>query len=291
MIVPFPAGGGADIIARLVSRKLTDSLAQSFVADNRTGASGIIACELVARSAPDGYTLLLGTTGSHATNPAVLPKLPYDTVGDFAPVSLVADAPFVLLVHPSLPARNVKALIALAKARPGQLTYGSSGVGSTAHLGFELFNSMAGIRTVHVPYKGLGQAATDTIAGNITMFLGSIAPAAPHLRQQRLRALGTGAAKRSSLLPDVPTISEAGLPGYELGSWYGVFAPAGTPPDIVRLLHREIVKGIAAADVREQLSALGAEPVGSTPEEFSTVLKRDLAKWMKVAREVKIQPE
>lgn len=291
VVVPFPAGGGADIFARLIGRKLGENLGQSFVVDNRAGASGIIGCEAVARSAPDGYTLLMGTTGTHTTNPAVFSKLPYDPIKDFAPISLVAEAPFVLLVHPSLPVKNVKELIQLAKSRPGELIYASSGIGSSSHFGFELFNSMAGIKAVHVPYKGLGPASADTIAGNITMTWDSISASAPFIKAKRLRALGIGSAKRSSLLPDVPTISESGLTGFELGSWYAIFAPAATPPEIVRSLQREIVKAIAAPGVREQFAALGAEPIGSTPEELAAVVQRDLVKWAKVAREANVKAE
>jgi tripartite-type tricarboxylate transporter receptor subunit TctC len=291
VIVPFPAGGGADIFARLIGRKLGENLGQSFVVDNRAGASGIIGCEAVARSAPDGYTLLMGTTGTHTTNPAVFSKLPYDSIKDFAPISLVAEAPFVLLIHPSLPVKNVKELIQLAKSRPGELIYASSGVGSSSHFGFELFNSMAGIKAVHVPYKGLGPASADTIAGNITMTWDSISASAPFIKAKRLRALGIGSAKRSSLLPDVPTIAESGLSGFELGSWYAFFAPAATPAEIVRNLQREIVKAIAAPGMREQFAALGAEPVGSTPEELAAVVQRDLVKWAKVAREAKVKAE
>lgn len=284
IIVPFPAGGGADIFGRLVGKALAESLGQQFVADNRAGASGIIGCELATRAAADGYTLLLGTTGTHATNPVVYRKLPYDPLRDFAPVSLVAESPFVLLVHPSLPVRNVRELIALAKKAPGKLTYGSSGVGSSSHLGFELFNLMAGISTLHVPYKGLPPATADTIAGNLTMTWDSITASSPHIKAGRVRPLGIGSAKRSALLPELPTISEAGLPGYELGSWYGVFAPAGTPQDIVRLLHQEIAKSITGNGLKEHFAVLGAEPVGSSPEAFTEVLKRDLEKWGKVAR-------
>jgi tripartite-type tricarboxylate transporter receptor subunit TctC len=291
IIVPFPAGGGADIFARLIGRKLGENLGQSFVVDNRAGASGIIGCEAVARAAPDGYTLLMGTTGTHTTNPAVFSKLPYDPIKDFAPVSLVAEAPFVLLVHPSLPVKNVKELIELAKSRPGELIYASSGVGSSSHFGFELFNSMAGIKAVHVPYKGLGPASADTIAGNITMTWDSISASAPFIKAKRLRALGIGSVKRSSLLPEVPTIAESGLTGFELGSWYGFFAPAATSPEIVRQLQREMVKVIATPDMREQFANLGAEPVGSTPEEFAAVLQRDLVKWARVAREAKVKAE
>jgi len=290
-VVPFPAGGGADIFARLIGRKLGENMGQSFVVDNRAGASGIIGCEAVARAAPDGYTLLMGTTGTHTTNPAVYRKLPYDSIKDFAPISLVAESPFVLLVHPSLPVKSVKELIALAKARPGQLTYGSSGVGSSSHFGFELFNMMAGIKEIHVPYKGLAPATADAIAGNITMTWDSITASAPYIKAKRLRALGIGSTKRSSLLPDVPTISEAGLKGFELGSWYGMFAPAATPPAIVSRLRGEVVKVIAAPGMREQFATLGAEPIGSTPGEFTAVLQHDLAKWAKVAREANITAE
>jgi tripartite-type tricarboxylate transporter receptor subunit TctC len=289
IVLPFPAGGGADLIARLLARKLGESTGQIFVVDNRAGASGIIGCELVAKAPADGYTLLIGTTGTHTTNPAVFAKLPYDPVRDFAPVSLAAEAPFVLLVHPSLPARNVRELIAFARARPGQLNYASAGIGSSSHLGFELFNSMAGIKAVHVPYKGLGPAAADTIGGIITMTWDAIPSSVPMIARGRLRALGVGSLKRSPLLPEVPTVHEAGLPGFELVSWYGFFAPAGTGVEIVRLLHREIAGAVTAADVRAQLAVMGVDPVGSTPEQFAAVVKRDLAKWAKVARDVKIE--
>ena len=291
VVLPFPAGGGADIIVRLLARKLGEGMNQNFVVDNRAGAAGIIGCELVAKAPADGYTLLLGTTGTHTTNPAVFAKLPYDPVRDFATVSLAAESPFVLLVHPSLPARSVKELIAFARTRPGQLNYASAGVGSTSHLGFELFNSMAGIKGEHVPYKGLGPAAADTIAGIITMTWDAIPSSKPMIERGRLRALGIGSLKRSPLLPQVPTIDEAGLKGFELGSWYGLFAPAGTPADIVRQLQREIVKAVSAADVRSQFAAMGADPVGGTPEEFAAVVQRDLAKWAKVARDVNLQKQ
>ena len=291
VVLPFPAGGGADIIVRLLARKLGEGMGQTFVVDNRAGAAGIIGCELVAKAPADGYTLLLGTTGTHTTNPAVFAKLPYDPVRDFATVSLAAESPFVLLVHPSLPARSVKELIAFARTRPGQLNYASAGVGSSAHLGFELFNSMAGIKGEHVPYKGLGPAAADTIAGIITMTWDAIPSSKPMIERGRLRALGIGSLKRSPLLPQVPTIDEAGLKGFELGSWYGLFAPAGTPADIVRQLQREIVKAVSAEDVRSQFAAMGADPVGGTPEEFAAVVQRDLAKWAKVARDVNLQKQ
>lgn len=290
-VVPFSAGGGADIFARLIGRKLGENMGQTFVADNRAGASGIIGCEIVARAVPDGYTLLMGTTGTHTTNPAVFSKLPYDPLKDFAPVSLVAESPFVLLVHPSLPVKSVQELIAFAKVRPGQLTYGSSGIGSSSHLGFELFNLMAGIKGVHVPYKGLAPATLDTVSGNLVMTWNSITASAPYIRDKRLRALGIGSSKRSQLMPEIPTIAESGLKGYELGSWYGIFAPAGTPQEIVQRLRAEVVKAIAAPDISKQFVALSAEPVGSTPEEFVEVLKRDIVKWAKVARAANVKAE
>ena len=290
LIVPFPAGGGADIFARLIGRKLQDNLGQTFIADNRAGAAGIIGCEIVARANPDGYTLLLGTTGTHSTNPAVYAKLPYDPLKDFSPISLIAESPFVLLATPALPVKSVKDLIAYAKARPGQLTYGSAGMGSSSHLGFELFNTMAGIKGVHVPYKGLPPSMTDVIGGQLNVTWNSISASAGAIKAGQVRAVGIGSAKRSALMPDIPTISES-LPGYELGSWYGMFAPPGTPSAIVRQLHREIVKAIADPTVQQQFAGLGAEPVGSTPEAFKVVLQKDLVKWAKVAREANVKAE
>jgi tripartite-type tricarboxylate transporter receptor subunit TctC len=291
LIVPFPSGGGADILARVAGRKLGENMRQSLVVDNRAGASGIIGCELVARAAPDGYTLLMGTTGTHSTNPAVFAKLPYDPVKDFAAISLFAESPFILLVHPSLPVKDLREFIAFAKARPGQLNFASSGTGSSSHLGFELFNLMAGIKGVHVPYKGLPPATTDTISGYVTMTWNSITASAPYIKNRQLRALGIGSAKRSALMPEIPTISEAGLGGFELGSWYGIFAPAGTPSDIVRRVSGEIVKAVNDPGVRDQLAALGAEPVGNTPEEFTSLLARDILKWTKVARQAKVKAD
>jgi tripartite-type tricarboxylate transporter receptor subunit TctC len=291
LIIPFSAGGGADIFARIIGRKLQDQVGQPFVADNRAGASGIIGCEMVARATPDGYTLLMGTTGTHATNPAVYAKLPYDPLKDFSAISLVAESPFMLLVNPALPVRSVKELIAYAKTKSGQFTYGSSGIGSSSHLGFELFNLMARIKGVHVPYKGLAPAMTDTIAGQLTMTWNSITASAPFIKNGQVRALGIGSQKRSALMPEVPTISEAGLPGYELGSWYGLFAPPGTPPTIVRQLHREIVTAIGDPAIQQQFAGLSAEAVGSTPEEFRAVLQKDILKWAKVARQANVKTE
>ena len=291
LIAPFPAGGGTDIVARLIARKLGEDLAQSFIVDNRTGAAGIIGCEAVARAAPDGYTLLMGTTGTHTTNPAVFAKLPYDPVKDFAPVSLVAEAPFVLVVHPSVPAKSLRELIALAKAHPDSLTYSSSGIGGIAHLGFVLLNNMAGTRMVHVPYKGSPLQTQAAVAGEVAIAFDSIPVTQPFIKAGRVRALGIGSAKRSALLPDVPSVAEAGLPGYELASWYAVFAPANTPADIVRTLNRAISKGLEGGAMRDQFATLGAEPVGGAPEELAAVVQKDLRKWAKVARDGGVKPE
>ncbi len=291
IVVPFSAGGGTDIFARLIGQKLADSLGQPFVVDNRAGGSGIIGLGIVARAAPDGYTLLMGTNGTQASNPAVYSNLPYDTLKDFASISLIADSPFILLVNPSLPVTSVKDLIDYAKARPGQLSYGSSGVGQSSHLGFELFNRLTGIKAIHVPFKGLPPATAETMAGNLTMTWDTITASAPHIRAKKLRALGIGSTQRSALLSDIPTISESGIPGFQLSSWYAMFAPAGTPPEIVRLLHRGIVKALKDPEVRERFAALGAEAIGSTPEELTATIKSDLAKWQKIAREANVKLE
>ena len=291
IVVAFPPGGASDIIARLIGRKLGEDFGQQFVVDNRPGAAGIIGCDMVARSAPDGYTLLMGTTGTQTTNPAVFSKLPYDSIKDFAPISLVAVSPFVLIVHPSLPVKNAKELIALAKSRPGELTYASSGIGGIAHLGTALFDSMAGTRMVHVPYKGSPLQTLATVTGETTMVFDSITVTESFIKAKRVRALGIASAKRSSLLPDLPTISESGLKGFELASWYAMFAPAATSPEITRNLQRGVVKAIAAPGMREQFAGLGAEPIGGTPEDLAAVVQRDLKKWAKVARDANVKPE
>jgi len=291
IVVPFPPGGASDIISRLIGRRLGEDLGQQFVVDNRPGAAGIIGCDMVARSAPDGYTLLMGTTGTQTTNPAVFSKLPYDSIKDFAPISLVAVSPFVLIVHPSLPVKNAKELIALAKSRPGELTYASSGIGGIAHLGTALFDSMAGTRMVHVPYKGSPLQTLATVTGETTMVFDSITVTESFIKAKRVRALGIASAKRSSLLPDLPTISESGLKGFELASWYAMFAPAATSPEITRNLQRGVVKAIAAPGMREQFAGLGAEPIGGTPEDLAAVVQRDLKKWAKVARDANVKPE
>jgi tripartite-type tricarboxylate transporter receptor subunit TctC len=246
---------------------------------------------MVAKSAPDGYTLLLGTTGTHATNPAVLASVPYDSVRDFAPISIFSNAPFVLCVHPSLPVKNVRELIAFAKKHPGELTYGSSGVGSSTHLGFELFALNAGIKIRHIPYKGLPLAMIDLVAGNTSLVFDSIPSATPHIKSGRVRVLAIGSPQRSPSLPDVPTVTETGLPGYEMGSWYGLFAPAATPKEIVQRLAAETVKASTSADMRARFAGAGTDSLGLSAEESAALLAREIERWSKVARQAQIKAE
>jgi tripartite-type tricarboxylate transporter receptor subunit TctC len=285
IVVPGPPSGATDILARTIAQKLTETWGQQFIADNRAGANGTIGTEFVARAAPDGYTIMIGHTGTHAINISLRKSLPYNPVSDFVPISLVAIAPNILVVHPSLPAQSVKGLISLARARPGELTYASSGVGGTQHLAGALFCKMAGVEMVHVPYKGSAPGLTDVIAGNVLLMFPNVPAALPHVKAGRLRALGVTSLKRSSAFPDVPPIAEVGLPGYEAIVWFGVFAPAGLSPDIVKRLNGEIVKIIEQPDVRGLITRLGAEPVGDSPEEFAVYVKAQIAKWAAVIKE------
>ena len=285
LIVTAAAGSGPDITARIVAQKLSLALGQSVVIENRAGAGGSIAAELAAKAPPDGYTLVMASAGSHAVSPALYPKLAWDPVRDFAPVTLVSVAPNILIVHPSLPVKSVRELVALAKARPGQLSFGSGGSGSTAHLSGELFRSMANIAVVHVPFKGAPSAALGVISGQVEMGLLNLPPTLPQVRSGRLKGLAVSTAKRVNAIPELPTIAEAGVPGYEASTWYGVMAPAGTPAEIIARLHALITADLRTDDTRGRIVADGGEVVGSTPEEFAAVLKRDLAKWTKVVRE------
>jgi tripartite-type tricarboxylate transporter receptor subunit TctC len=291
MIVPFAAGGGTDIIARLVAQKLTESLGQTFIVDNRAGANGIIGTELVAKAPPDGYTILLGTTATHAINISVYSKLPYDPVKDFAPITNLAYSAFIISVHPSIPARSIKELVALAKARPGQISYASAGMGNSTHLAGELFCMLAGIKMVHVPYKGSGPAMVDTVAGQTAATFDSMQASVPHIRTNRLRPLAITATTRSPVLPDLPTIGEAGVPGAEAGSWYAMFAPAATPRPIVLKLNAEIIKALALPDVRDRLATVGVDPIGNSPEQFATELQSEILKWGKTARIANVRTE
>jgi len=254
------------------------------IVEARPGAGGIIGSEAVAKSAPDGYTLIMGNAGSHSVNPSLYRKLPYDPLKDFSPIALVSSAPNILIVHPSLPVKSTKDLIALAKSRPGELTFGSGGNGSTAHLSGELFRTLAGIRIVHVPFKGAPAAVLGVITGEISMAILNLPPALPHVKNGRLKALGVSTPKRSAAVPDLPTIAESGLPGYSATAWYGVLAPAGTPREIIMKINAEIVKGLRTDEMRKRIASDGGEVIGSTPEEFTAVMKTDIAKWAKVVQ-------
>ena len=291
MIVPFPPGGGNDTMARTVGQKLSEAFGQQVVIDNRGGAGGNIGAEIAARAAPDGYTLFLGGTGSHGTNPNLHAKLPYDPVKDFAPISLIASAPLLVVVPPSLPVRSINELIQLAKARPGQLNFASSGTGTIAHLAAELLNSMANIKIQHVPYKGTGPALTDLLSGQVQLMFNSAVSMLPQVRGGKLRAIAMTGTKRLAAMPDLPTVAESGVPGYEAASWYGVLAPARTQRAIVDTLNREIVKITRIPELRERLAADGAEPAGTSPEEFAAHIKRELARWAKVIAQAHIRPE
>jgi tripartite-type tricarboxylate transporter receptor subunit TctC len=289
MIVPYPPGGGNDTMARTVGQKMTESLGQQVVIDNRGGAGGNIGAEMAARAAPDGYTLFLGGTGSHGTNPN-LQKVPYDPVRDFAPISLIASAPLLVVVNNSVPAKSVKELIALAKSRPGQLNFASSGTGTIAHLAAELLNSMGGIKMQHIPYKGTGPALTELLAGQVQVMLNSAVSMLPQVRGGKLRALAMTGAKRFAAMPDLPAVAET-LPGYEAASWYGILAPAKTPRPIIDRLNREVVNVAQRPELRERLVADGAEPVGNSPEEFAAHINRELARWGKVIKDANIRLE
>ena len=288
IIVPFPAGGSADTLSRTIGQKLTESWGQQIVVENRPGASGNIGTDAAAKSAPDGYTLLM-TPSSIASNPSLYPKLAYDPVKDFVPVSEVAWTAMILVVHPSVPANSVKELIALAKSKPGQLNYASAGRGTTNHLAGELFKYMAGIDMVHIPYKGNPLAVLDVLSGQVSVMFDFMITSLPHVKAGKLRALAVTDAKRSPQLPDVPTVSEAAVPGFEAGTWFAVFAPTGTPAAIVTQLNKEIVRILNLPDIKERLFQLGAEPRPSTPEQLATHLKQDMEKWAKLIKEANIR--
>ena len=284
LVVPYPAGGGGDLLARPLAQSLTETLGQQVIVENRGGAGGNLGMELVAKSPPDGYTLVLGLTAQFAVNPSLYPKLPYDPAKDFAPVTLLVRNPYVLSVHPTLPARSVKELIALAKARPGQLAFSSAGNGSGAHLCGEIMKTMAGIKIVHVPYKGAAPAMTDLIAGQVQFSFLSWRSSGPQVKSGRLRALGVSTANRSPALPDLPAIAES-LPGYDLPVWYGVAAPAGTPREIIARLNTEILRMLATPDFRQRMEADAAEPIGGTPEQFGDYIRSEIVKYAKVVKE------
>ena len=283
VIVPFPAGGGIDFVARALTPKLGEYLGHPFVVDNRSGASGTIGTEAVAKAAPDGYTLL-ATFSSHTQNASLYSKLGYDTVRDFAPVTQIATVPTILVVNPALPVKTVKDLVALGKKRPGEILYASIGNGTPPHLSAELFDSMAGIKMAHVPYKGAAPSMISLLAGETQLTFTTVLVALPHVKTGRLRALGVASLKRAAVMPDVPTIDEAGVRGYESIAWYGLLAPARTPPAIVDQLHRETVRALQAPDLRDMLKNQGAEPVGNSGEQFNAVIKEEIDKWRKLVQ-------
>ena len=283
MILSVPAGATPDVTARLVTPRLSQLLGQPLVVDNRGGAGGLIGAELAAKAAPDGYTLFISSPGALTILPH-LRKVPYDTLRDFTPVSLISVGPFVLITHASVPVKTVKELIALARAQPGKLNYASAGNGVANHLAMELFKQMAGVDIVHVPYKGAPQAVTDVLAGHMNMMFNSIAPIIAHIRAGRVQVLGISSSKRSSQLPDVPTISEAGVPGYEAENWFGLFAPARTPQRIVARLNDAVVKVVRSPEIQAQFAALGADAVGNSPGEFAAFVRRDMERYARVVK-------
>ena len=284
IVVPFPPGGATDVVTRIVAQKLTDQMGRQVVTENRGGAGGIVGTETVARSAPDGYSLVMGTTGTHAINASLYSKLSYDPLKDFAPVTRTALLPNMIVAHPSVPARNVRELIALARRSPGQLTYASSG--SALYLSGALFASMARIEMLHVPYKGGGQAMPALLGGEVALAFATVVSSLPHVKAGKLRSLAVTSARRTRAAPEYPTVAESGLPGYEAVAWYGVLAPAGTPREIVGRLNTEIVRVLGLADVQQLLLAQGAEPVSDTPAEFAAIMRADIAKWGEVVRKV-----
>ena len=290
LIVPFPPGGAVDVIGRIVVTGLPERLGQQVVVDNRGGANAIIGTELAARAAPDGYTLLIVPAG-HAITPSVTRKLPYDSVKSFASIGLIGNGAYVLVINPSLPAKTVSEFVALAKARPGQLNYASTGHGNATHLAAELFKVLAGIDMVGVNYKGGGPALTDLIGGQISAFFAGVASGSAQIKSGKVRALGVTTARRTAALPDVPTIAEAGVPGYEVDGWYGLLAPAATPPDVIARLNRDLAALLSSADMKERLLAAGIDASASTPAEFRDRIVRDIARWSEVVKKARIAVE
>ena len=291
MICPFAPGGGTDFVARIVGKELNDALGQPLVIDNRGGAGGAIGTELAARSTPDGYTLLLGSAGPLAIQPGLSARLPYDPLKDFAPVTLVSSMPYVLVVHPSLPVKSMQELLALARAKPGQLNFASPGNGTTTHLATELLKMLAKVDVVHVPYKGVAPALTDLLAGQVQFMSGDLSSVLPQVKAGRLRALAVTGAQRSSFVPELPTIAESGVPGYAASGWFGVLAPAATPRGIITRLNAVIVKGIRGAEAHQRLAALGGDVVANTPAQFAAYIREDLAKWSKLIKAIGLKPE
>jgi len=285
LILPTAAGGSLDSVGRVIAQKFTEQWGQQVVVDNRPGAGGMLGTETAARAAPDGYTLLIASNGNLATTQALYKKVPYDPVRDFAPVVLMTETPYIVVVHPSLPVKTVAELIQLAKARPGQLNYASSGSGSTPHLAGELFKSMAGINLVHVPYKGSPAALTSLLSGETVVGITGMPSSWAQVKAGRIRALGVAGTRRSTTAPELPTVTESGLPGYEVNSWSGLLAPAATPKSVIAALNAEVMKILALPDVRQQLLNQGFEVLGGTPEQFGVFIKAEIVKWTRVIRD------
>jgi tripartite-type tricarboxylate transporter receptor subunit TctC len=290
IVVPAPPGGAIDITARLVGQKLSDAWGKAVVIENKPGATGTIGTDVIAKAAPDGHTLVL-VASSHAINPSMFKKLPYDTVKGFEPVVLTHVVPLMLVVTNTLPARSVQELVAYGKANPGKLTFASSGPGGAPHMSGELFKSMAGIEMLHVPYKGSTAAHADLLSGRTTLMFDTVAAINPQVKNNAVRALAVTTAKRSNAAPEVPTMAEAGITGYETSTWGGILAPAGTPRDVVAKLNAEVNKALASPDVRARMTGAGIEPAGGTPQEFGEFLNAEIVKWGNVARAAKIEPE
>ena len=284
LIVPFTPGGTTDILARTVGQKLGEALKQPVIVENKPGAGGNIGADAVAKAKPDGYTLVMGTIGTQAINASLYAKMPYDAARDFAPITLVAIVPNMLVVHPSVAAKSVAELVQLAKSKPGELNFASSSTGGSPHLSGEMFKQMTGANIVHVPYKGSAPAVTDLLGGQVSMMFDNMPSVLPHVKAGKLRALGVTSARRSPAAPDIPTIAESGVPGYEVDSWFGILAPAGTPKEIVAKLNAEIVKILQRPEVRERLAEQGAVPVGDTPDQFAEHIRRETAKWARVVK-------
>ena len=290
IVSPFAPGGGNDVISRTIAAKLTDTLKQQVIVENRAGANGLVGTEIAARAAPDGYTIVLIPSG-HTVNASLYKKLPYDSIRDFTPITLVGSSPLLLVVHPTLPVKSVKELISFAKARPGQLTYASAGIGSSGHLAAALFDTLTGTKMVHVPYKGNSLALSDLIGGQVFLNFATTASVMPHIKSGRLRALATTGAARAPTLPDLPTVAEGGVPGYETGLWYAFVGPAGIPPQIVQRLNAEISAAIKTPEVRNRLTASGIDPHPSTPEELARLIAADVKRWASVIARTGVQPQ
>jgi tripartite-type tricarboxylate transporter receptor subunit TctC len=290
VVVPFAPGGAVDVVARTVAKHLGESMGQQFIVDNRSGAGGTIGTDIVSKAKPDGYTVLIGSMGV-AVNAVLYPKLPYDTLKDLAPVTMLAEQPNIVVVHPSLPVRSIRELLALAKAHPGKITYGSGGVGSNSHFATVLFLMSAKVDMLHVPYKGLGPAIADLVGGQVQLAISNVSTALPHVKSGRLRLLAVTTKKRFPLLASAPTVDESGVPGYDSTGWYGMWTPAGTPPAIVSALNKEVTKVLNSPAVKEQLASQGLQPIPDSPEQFARTLRVEIDKWGKVVKATGAKPD